>query len=148
MLVQLLKGQIADDWEFMGGYIERSLLTATTSDNLRMSEVLSALLNGRLQCWYFYENVDEDERNDVVAIVITMVTKDVGAGSNQLLVYSLCGIKKLNMQSFEQLLIDLKTVAKAAGSNRITMQTNLRNATSLATRLGGNTDTTLIYFVC
>jgi len=146
MLVQLLKKQIADDWNFMGDYVEKSLLTATTPDNLRMSEVLNALLNNYLQCWYFYENVDENKRNDVVAIVITMITKDIGAASNQLLIYALCGTKKFSMQSFEQLLKDLKIVAKAAGSNRITMQTNLRNAGNLAARLGGNADTTLIYF--
>ena len=34
MLVQLLKKQIADDWNFMGDYVEKSLLTATTPDNL------------------------------------------------------------------------------------------------------------------
>lgn len=111
------------------------------SDINLMPKVLTELLERRMQCWILAK---VGELNKPLAVCTTSVMDDALLKQRVLFVFTLFGIKQLNVKAYKKGFRTLRQYAKETGCNRITGYTNQEAIVTWVNYLGGNTDYRLV----
>jgi len=111
---------------------------ANGADEAGMTSILMKILNDEMQAWLV-----QDDRNEPVAIMLTMITREIGINRADLLIYSIYGMKPLNMKMLNDIIKQLEMFGKATGCSNIIYQSDRENVIEITKRLGFSTDTVL-----
>jgi len=132
-LIKLYPDQISRFWFVLKDAIKAGLPLETDVD---MNRVLTALLDGSLECFVF-AIAEDDESVSVRAVVTTMIQKQIGYEGKTLFMYSLYGFQntgKYLVRGLQQLF----DYARSIGCNRVAGITNIEAAAKFVELTGGN----------
>lgn len=140
MLQRLLSEDIAKWWNLIGDSIQKSLPPTINPSEDSISNILHALIAGRMQCWI------EQEEGAVRGIVVTAVVKDEFSENINLLIYSMFSNRTAKPDDWRDALSTLKIYAKNRGCYKIIAFTNKEVVESIVEKLGGSVSEVLVQF--
>jgi len=141
MIVQLTFDQVANLWDVIKYAIEESLPPIASGGPDRMNNILSSLLDGRMQCWISYK---KKEPNKFEGVVVTRIIKDDCSGVSSLLVYCLYGYEMVDRASWAEGYKALSKWGKSKKCSRIIGYADNEKVRRVASQLGGSTQYTFI----
>lgn len=144
MLIQLMPKQISEHWEPLEFAINESLPPLVGEVQDKMSNILMALLDGRMQAWV--SCVAGDNGVVISGFVFTQVLEDPASRIKSLLIYCLYGYENVNEKEWIDGLRTLKKFSAAVGCRRVIAYTDIPYVMELAKRLGGEAKYTFIVF--
>ena len=145
MLEQLTPKQISDYWEQLEFAITESLPPIVGEDiREKMSNVLLALLDGRMQAWA--SCTVRDGSLTISGFMFTQVLEDPASRIKSLLIYCLYGYENVEEIEWIDGLRTLKKFSVATGCRRVIAYTDIPYMIELAKRLGGEAKYTFIVF--
>lgn len=112
MLVSLLPNQVTAHWEEISHSIE-SALPPIANENEKMSNILSAILLGKIVCWVSIRN------EKINAVVTTRILDDDVTEVKSLLVYTIFTMDGANEIDWIEGFETLKKYAKSKGCSRV-----------------------------
>jgi len=142
LLTKLLPDQVSKFWDVIKFAIEESLPPTVGENPDKMNRILSALLDGRAQCWVSHEDYVEGRRFE--GVVVTQIITDGLSGTKNLLIYCLYGYDIVSNDSWKS---GLKALAKWAISkkcSRIIGYTDVPKILKVVETLGGEAKYTFI----
>jgi len=140
MLLRMLPEQISKQWDLVRAAIEAANPPDVVLPEHKMTNMLSMLLNGDMQCWVL---VGDEVRTDVYAIVTTL-TYDDPFGEKQLFVYSLYAYKRPSRELWMDLINTLKRWGESLGCSNVTAYVRNKSEIRLIERIGGDVETVLV----
>lgn len=145
MLVQLTPEQISKYWEQLDFAIQESLPAMVGEDvKEKMSNILLALLDNRMQAWA--SCTVESEGIEISGFIFTHILEDLASGIKSLLIYCLYGYDDVSEVEWIDGLRTLKKFEAATGCRRTVAYTKIPHMIEVAKKLGGNTDYTFVVF--
>lgn len=139
MLLRMLPEQVSEQWTIIKEAIQASAGVYTIPE-AKMTNILSMLLSGNMQCWVL---VDGNNRADVYA-VITTFTYDDPLGEKTLFVFSLYAYKNIPIRLWKSLFGTLKRWAKSLGCSSVSAYVRNEAEKKLLERMGGDIKTVLV----
>lgn len=142
--VRLSTHQVAEFWDVIRGVIVESIPPITYASDEKLSKLLQALLEERMQCWMTSEITELSEEEDhlkTYCILITTIQEEVCSEARNLLIYCAYAFK----QTTEQIRIDIfnviKEFAQRSRCHRIVGYSNQHSFIELVKSLpGGHAD--------
>ena len=123
--------------------IEFTLPPIASGSEDRMNKVLESILCGRLIVYAAYDN-DEEGKPIFYGLLVTSTLEAVDGTEKSLLIYSLWGNKKVNMEQVLEVFSLIKKVAIAEGCRSISAYTSIPHLVKLCKEDGWNTDFTFV----
>jgi hypothetical protein len=131
---------VNEQWEIVKEAIAASLPpTAPYTNEETISNLLTSILRGSLECWALYNG------QDAVAIATFQVVLDGPTGIKSLMIYSLYSYISISYELWNVLLQRIKRHAREQGCSRIIAYTDVNRIIELVRILGGNTDFRFIW---
>lgn len=137
-LIEVPTSTVADKWDVFGWYITQSLPESTQTHDFLAGNILKAILEERLIVLALF---DEGTMLGVLSVV---PGGDSIGGSNDLLIYSMAGVKTIKTTVYKEALKLLEGFAKRLGVDRIVAQSNLDGIIKLSKSFGFKESTLLI----
>lgn len=132
MLVSLLPEQVSAHWEEISYSIESSL-PPIANENGKMSNILSAILLGKILCWVSIR----DQR--INAVVTTRILDDDITELKSLLVYTIFAMEGSGDIDWVEGFETLRKYAKSKGCSRIVGYSEFDSILTRMERLGADT---------
>lgn len=144
MLNRMTPEQVSKFWDIIRYGIEQSLPPIATNDEDKMAYLLSCALSGKVDVWASY--VKEDEKIKFEGIVVTRLLYDDVSNTRNLLIYCLYGYTLVDKNSWFDGIEVLIKYARSLNCHQIIAYSKSPNVIKIASKLGANTDYTLISF--
>ena len=141
MIAQMTPDQISVNWSLISEHLEKSLPPVVKGTEIRMNNILDALMSGRMQMWAV-----TDESDNILIVCVTVVMIDPGTFCRNLLIYALVRIKSSTYDAFHNGVEVLRKFAEAQGCRYINAYACEESVVSLARKLGADTNWTYISF--
>jgi len=144
MLSRLTFEQISKFWEVIEHSIDGSLPPTVGEVPDKMNNILTALLNGSMQCWVSHKK--EEGINKLEGVMTTAVTVDFCSGTKTLLLYSGFGYRGFDRQTWMEGFEAISKYARSIHCNKIAAYSDNSDVIRAADMLGGETRFRLITF--
>lgn len=137
MLTKLLPSQISEYWDTIAKAIESSAPPYTYSSQMRLSEVLTAMLADDMHCWIISGSVENGTSNPL-GICVTAFLEDYYSKARNLLIYSLWGFENISEEVWLKGLASIKKFAKAKDCRKIIAYSDIPAIIKRIEMLGGD----------
>lgn len=143
MLTKILPDQVANYWDSISFAIANSMPPFVKTDEVYMSNILSALLVGDLECW-----VSTNSKGDIDAIVTTQFLVDAASQLKTLLIYSAYRSSEIiEDQSWIDAFQTISQYARNSGCCAIACYTVVDKIIQQALKFGGQLQTFISFNV-
>ena len=139
MILKLSPDQIGEKWDTIKLSIELSIPPILQGGEIRMNNILDALLTDIMQCWTV-----ENEQGELCAILTTTFMPDPGTRLISLFVYSIYGIKPLDINMWREGFSELRSWARSKGCCNIVAFTNVPKIIQIVKTFGGSANQVLV----
>jgi hypothetical protein len=140
MLIKLTLKAIEENWDGMKSTIADALAPTVFGSPDQIEFTYSGLMQDKMQAWAMIEG------KEMVAIMITRFTGEVGIEVRNLMIFALVSMKEtaIEQSTWVDAYQVLKDFAIKHECHRIIAYTNEANVINLVTKLGGNVENVLL----
>jgi hypothetical protein len=140
MLIKLTLEAIEENWENMKPAVGKALAPTVIGAEDQLAFTYSALMQDKMQAWAMLEGTE------MVAVIITSFTGELGIEIRNLLIFALVSLKQSSIEqdSWVSSYEVLKSFAKKHKCHRIIAYTNEANVINIVTKLGGSAKNVLL----
>jgi len=144
--LKLFPDQVARYWNELGPMIEMSLPpTTSTRAESRMTNVLQALLSGRLEMFQYYDQKSDDDNSvEILGFTIIAMVDNIDFSSKDMLIYSVFAYQHLTKELIFEAFQLIVRYAKSVGCTAVIAYTMLPNLVKYIKSLGGQTEYTFL----
>lgn len=140
--VTMLPDQVAAQWNGIRPLIEASLPPISKARPGRMAEVLASILEGRLVVHLFCRL--RPEGLDIVVVLVTGLIRGFDSPKEDLLIYSIAGVRQVGRDDWVYGFELLKRYAKGKDCERIIAYTADKGVKDFISKMGGSVDYNLL----
>lgn len=143
MLTRIPEDQIANHWEAISFAIENSMPPFVKIDEVFMSNILTSLLLGELDCW-----MSLNSKGQIEAIATTQILEDAASRLKTLLIYSAYKtLDNIEDQSWIDAFKTISEYARNSGCCAIACYTVVDKIIQQALKFGGQLQTFVTFNV-
>ena len=114
-MLRILPDQVAEQWNVIRPAIEASMPAYIRESETRMSNILTSIMVGNMDCWV----IEEGDRT-AQAILLTLFTMDP-AGDKSLCVYSMYGYERVTIDIWKEVVECMAKWGRANGCFSVTV---------------------------
>ena len=140
-LLKLFPAQVAKYWNELGPMVEQTL--PPSANGSRMTNVLQAILSGRLEMLQYYDQSESGEAR-IIGLAVVGIVDNIDYSSKDMLIYAVYAYGQSSKQEVVdgfRLLVDY---ARGIGCDAVIAYTNLPGLVKYIKRLGGQADYTFL----
>jgi hypothetical protein len=134
MLIKLSSEQVANYWGFLKMGFKEALPPTVGCVPDRMSNMLTAFLTAKLECWV---SVEKGESNNITGYIATEILKDEISGTRSLFIYAVYGLHNSKASTWLEGVETLKKYAQANKCHRIIAYSDVPSIISFIEKAGG-----------
>ena len=143
MLIRLTGDQIAKYWKSMiREAIEEALPTIPADPETALNEILSQMLQEKLQCWA----CTDGKSSDIIGISTTQVTLDNNTKERSMLIYTAFAFEIIPDDQWQENYIQLAEFAKGCDCSRIYCYSDNEKVIRMAKENGADSAQVLLSF--
>ena len=135
MLIRMVPDKVAEKWDIMKGCIHSALPPTSLDTEVHMTNILEAILCGKMVCWAF--EVEEQ----VKYLIVTQVIEDDVTHTRNFFVFALVSILPVTMEEWQEGFITLQTYAKYILCDLVSAYTKNPRIMQIVKHLGGDVET-------
>src|SRR6056297_1406603 len=144
MINKLTIDQISSIWDYVRFAVDEALPPTASTQRQRLSNILTALMSGVMECWAVYEKDEEDKKIILYAVILTIINSDECSGSKQLVIYALATIQEGPRRLWKKGITSLVEYARSKGCERVVGYTNVESIKTFIRAVGGEAEYTLL----